>query len=260
MRNRLKLFLSVFLGLIVSGAGFWFRALDFSGFLAATLVGAAVFWGAGFPGAAALIFFFVLGSVPSRLPSTIYAPGQEARRDWRQVLANGLWPALLALGYGIRQEEAYYLAFVASIAVACADTVSGEAGMRWAKRTYSVLNFRSVQPGTSGGVSAVGTLAGLAGAVLVALVGAGPKGWGFFASFKTILLISAVGFLGMLFDSFLGATVQAKYRCLACRSAIEVPHHCGQPAERTSGFSVLDNDGVNFLATLFGAVLGLILF
>ncbi|MCI0597447.1 MAG: DUF92 domain-containing protein, partial [candidate division Zixibacteria bacterium] len=221
------------------------------------------------PGAAVLIFFFVLGSALSRLPSEVVAPEQKARsldsardvsRDWRQVFANGLWPALLALGYGVRQDEAYYLAFVSSIAAACADTASGEVGVRWAKRTFSVVSFRTVPSGVSGGVSAVGTLAGLAGALLVALVGVGPKGWDFFLSFKAVLLISAIGFLGMLFDSLLGALVQAKYRCAVCRAAVEVQRHCGQPAEKSSGFSILDNDGVNFLATLFGAGLGLILF
>ncbi len=245
---------------MVSGAGFLFRALDFSGFAAAALVGAAIFWGAGFPGAAVLIFFFVFGSALSRLPSEVLALEQKARRDWRQVLANGFWPALLALGYGARQDEAYYLALVSSVATACADTTSGEVGVRWARKTFSILNFRSVPPGVSGGVSVTGTLAGLAGALLVALVGVGPKGWDFFLSFRTVLLVSAIGFLGMLFDSLLGALVQAKYRCAVCRAAVEVPRHCGQSAERTSGLSMLDNDGVNFLTTFFGGLLGLLLF
>lgn len=248
------------LAAVVSGAGYGLWALDFSGLVAATLIGGGIFWGAGLPGAAVLIFFFVLGSALSRLPSGIYLPEQKARRDWRQVLANGLWPSLLALGYGFRQEEAYYLAFVASVSAACADTVSGEVGVRWGKKTLSLVNFRSVPPGVSGGVSGIGTLAGLAGAILVALVGVGPKGWNFYLSSKTILLVSVIGFLGMLFDSFLGGTVQAKYRCAVCRSAVEVPEHCAKPAARISGLSVLDNDGVNFLATLAGGMLGLLLF
>lgn len=258
--NHLKLFLSVFLAGAVSGVGYWLRALDFSGFVAAVFVGAAIYWGAGLPGATVLIFFFVLGSALSRLPSEISAPEQKARRDRRQVLANGLWPALLALGYGVRQDEIYYLAFVSALAAACADTVSGEVGVRWGKKIFSIVNFRSVPPGVSGGVSVIGTLAGLAGSMLAALVGVGPKGWDFFLSSRAILLISAIGFMGMLFDSLLGALVQAKYRCAVCRSAVEVPRHCGKPAEKSSGFSILDNDGVNFLATLFGGALGLLLF
>ncbi|MCI0330454.1 MAG: DUF92 domain-containing protein [candidate division Zixibacteria bacterium] len=256
----MKILISILLALIVSGAGFWLRALDFSGFAAATLVGAAVFWGSGFPGAAVLIFFFILGSALSRLPSETHSPEQKSRRDYRQVLANGLWPGLLALGYGVRQDEAYYLAYVATLAAACADTASGEIGVRWGKKTVSIVNFSLIPPGFSGGVSWIGTLSGLAGALLVALVGVGPKGWDFFLSFKTILLISAIGFLGMLFDSFLGALVQAKYRCAVCRSAIEVPKHCGRAAQRLSGLRTLDNDGVNFLSTFLGAVLGLLLF
>ena len=246
------------LALAVSGAGFFFRALDSSGFTAATLVGAAIFWGAGLPGAVVLVFFFVLGSALSRLPSEILAPEQKARRDWRQVLANGFWPALLALGYGFRHEETYYLAFVCSIAAACADTTSGEIGVRWGGKTLSIINFRTVPPGVSGGVSTKGTLAGLAGSILIAFVGVGPKGWDFFLSFKTILLVSFIGFLGMLFDSLLGAFAQAKYRCAVCRAAVEVPTHCGRAAERISGLAFLDNDSVNFLTTLFAGILGLL--
>lgn len=256
----MKILASVLLALLVSGAGFWLGALDFSGLVVASAVGAAVFWGAGLPGATVLIFFFVAGSALSRLPTDVSFPEQKARRDWRQVLANGLWPALLTLAYGFRQEEVYYLAFVAAVATACADTASGEVGVRWGKKTVSILNFRSVPHGVSGGVSLVGSLAGLLAAFLVALVGTGPRGWGAALSLKSAAIITTIGFLGMLFDSFLGAVAQVKYRCRVCRSAVEVSKHCGQPAEKISGFVVLDNDGVNLFATLFGGLVGLVWF
>lgn len=258
--NDLKILLSIVLALLVSGAGFWARVLDFSGFLAAVFVGAAIFWGAGLPGAAALIFFFVSGSALSRLPSKIEMPEQKARRDWRQVLANGFWGAVLSFVYGFNPNETYYLDYVGALAVACADTVSGEVGMRWAKRTIALANFRLVSPGQSGAVSLIGTLAGLIGAVLIAMVGIFTRGWGLVLSWKLIGIIGGIGFLGALFDSVLGAWLQGKYRCSVCGRSIEAGAHCGRSAERTSGVGSLDNDGVNFLATLFGAVLGLILF
>ncbi len=245
---------------MVSGAGFWAKALDFSGFLAAIFVGASIFWGAGFYGAAVLIFFFLGGSVLSRLPSKIEAPEQKARRDWKQVLANGLWAAVLALLYGFKKDEVYYLAYVSTLAVACADTVGGEIGLRRAGKTISLTNLRTIPPGLSGGVSWVGTMAGLIAAVLLGMVGIFSRRWDLLLSLKLIALISLIAFLGSLLDSVLGARLQAKYQCSLCNSLVEVPIHCGRPTLLNSGLRFLGNDGVNFLATFFGAVLALILF
>lgn len=245
---------------MVSGVGFWAKALDFSGFLAAIFVGAAIFWGAGFYGAAVLIFFFLTGSVLARLPSKIEFPGKKAKRDWKQVLANGLWAAILALLYGFKNDEIYYLACVSTLAVACADTVGGEIGLRRAKKTISLANLRTIPPGLSGGVSLAGTIAGLIGAVLLGMVGVFSRRWDLLLSLKLIALISLIGFLGSLFDSVLGAWLQAKYRCSVCKSMLEVPVHCGRPTLLSSGLGFLGNDRVNFLATLFGALMALILF
>lgn len=256
----MKIVLSVFLALLVSGAGFWLKALYFSGFLAAVFVGASIFWGAGLPGAAVLILFFVLGSAFSRLSSSVSLPEQKARRNWQQVLANGFLPAVLALGYGLNRNETYYLAYVGALAVACADTVGGEAGIRWDKRTVSLRDFRSIPPGQSGGVSLIGTAAGVVSAALLAMAGVFPKGWDLSLSLKLVTIIAAIGFLGSLFDSILGAWLQGKFRCPICGEAVEVQMHCNGRTERTFGVELLDNGGVNFLATLFGGVLGLLLF
>jgi uncharacterized protein (TIGR00297 family) len=252
--------LSIFLALLVSGAGYWWRALDFSGFLAATFVGTSIFWGAGLAGASVLIFFFVLGSVLSRLPSGVTLSEQKARRDWRQVLANGFWPAALALGYGLNRNETYYLALVGALAVACADTVGGEVGIRRGRRTVSLRGFRLIPPGQSGGVSLIGTVSGGVSAALLGLVGIFPKGWGLALSLELVAMIAVIGFLGSLFDSILGAWLQGKFKCTVCRTGVEVQVHCGKRAERIAGLEFLDNDGVNFLATFFGGVMGLFIF
>jgi len=58
------------------------------------------------------------------------------------------------------------------------------------------------------------------------------------------------GIVGMLGDSFLGATVQARFHCDACNQDTERrQHRCGTSARHVSGWKWLDNDGVNLLAT-----------
>ena len=69
-------------------------------------------------------------------------------------------------------------------------------------------------------------------------------------------LVAGVG--GALVDSLLGATVQALYRCEACDSFTESAVHpaCGAQTRRVRGWGWVDNDVVNALATLSGAVIG----
>ena len=59
---------------------------------------------------------------------------------------------------------------------------------------------------------------------------------------------------GSFFDSLLGATLQASYLCLACDRRTEARRHrCGTATQRVAGLAWLDNDGVNFAASVMGA-------
>ena len=57
------------------------------------------------------------------------------------------------------------------------------------------------------------------------------------------------GFCGALFDSLLGATLQAQWRDPETGKLTEKRY--GKPVR---GLNFLGNDAVNFLATLFGAI------
>jgi uncharacterized membrane protein len=69
-----------------------------------------------------------------------------------------------------------------------------------------------------------------------------------------VLIAVLGGVAGSLFDSLLGATVQAIYFCPTCQKETEQKlHTCGTPTTIKRGWRWLNNDWVNFISSLFGA-------
>ena len=65
----------------------------------------------------------------------------------------------------------------------------------------------------------------------------------------------AGGLVGSLVDSLLGASVQVMYFCPTCAKETEKPTHgCGTVTQYRRGWRWLDNDVVNFLSSLTGAL------
>lgn len=247
-----EILLAVGAAAAVSVSAWRLGALSGSGAVAATVVGGAVFAFAGFGAAIVLVLFFVSASALSALPPG----GDRSARDAWQVLANGSVAAFAASLSGI--YPAAEVAFLGATAAATADTWATEIGIRLGKTPRSILSLGKQPPGTSGAVSLPGTLAASAGALAVAGAGrwllAGIDGRAFAA-------VAVAGLLGSIFDSMLGAGLQAGYRCPACGASPEVARHrgCSARADRVSGVPGLDNDVVNLLATGTGATAALVL-
>jgi uncharacterized protein (TIGR00297 family) len=217
------------------------RWLTPGGVVAAAAVGAAVFWGAGLRGALLLAVFFVSGSL-------LTATRERAPRTARQVLANGACAAAGALLIPVAAASGW-LVLAGAIAAAQADTWATEIGAYARRPPRLVTTWVSVPPGTSGGVTLLGSVGGVGGAAVTAaiLLLAGGQRDATVAAF-------AGGVVGMLADSVAGATLQATYRCPACGARLErSSDSCGVAAIRTGGVAWLDNDVVNLIATLAGA-------
>lgn len=126
---------------------------------------------------------------------------------------------------------------LAALAEAAADTVSSEIGQtlslslgqRFGTRPRLLTTLRVVEPGTNGGVTLLGSLAGILAAFLIALTGT----WALRGSLLLLFLGTAGGIFGLFFDSLLGATLERK--------------------------GYLNNDAVNFLSTLSAALFVLLL-
>lgn len=214
-------------------AGAWMlRGVTRGGAVAGAAITFAMWisWPASF---LALFTVFVLTAGATRLG---YARKQrlgtaeagEGRRA-SQVAANLLIAAVAAVVGQFGHQALAFAALSGVLAEATADTVSSEIGQVFASRAYLITTFRSVPPGENGGISAIGTLAGCAGAGLVGAVCAVAYviGWNW------CLPVAAAGIAGMFFDSVLGATLERR--------------------------GWLNNNAVNFLSTAFAAVLAVLL-
>jgi uncharacterized protein (TIGR00297 family) len=247
--RTVPLLLAILVSATIAAIGWRLSALTGAGALAATGVGATILAATGWPGFLALGAFFAGSSLVSRLApdrgAAFDAKGQ--RRDPWQVLANG-GPAAL----GALVPEAGLWIATAGLAASAADTWATSVGAWSRVNPRHILTGRIVDPGSNGGVTILGTVGAMAGAVSVA---AGPALLaGEAALFPATL---TVGMLGMLLDSFLGALLQGRFHCDRCdRPTERRTHRCGTDARLTGGLAWLSNDGVNALASGAATVAG----
>ena len=176
-------------------------------------------------------------------------------RDFMQVLANGFACAIFAVVFLITRNNIFVIPFLAGIAEAFSDTAASGIGA-FSEKTFDPFKWQKCEKGLSGGMSFVGTVASLAASVLIALLG---FVCGMYCGIGEFLIISFCGFLGAIFDSFIGSLMQVKYKCSVCGSITEREEHCSVSAERYSGFIAFDNDVVNIVSSSFAALLALIL-
>jgi uncharacterized protein (TIGR00297 family) len=241
------------------------HALSISGAWAAILTGTLIFGLGGVPWAALLLVFFISSSALSRAFSRRKKAVNEkfakgSQRDAGQVLANGGLGALLAIAQVLFPGSAWpWVAFVGAIAAVNADTWATELGVLNPSRPRLITTWRTVEAGTSGGVSLLGTGASIAGAGLIGLFAVFIMPQGGAPPANQIVLLGMVilgGLVGSLFDSLLGATVQGIYYCPNCAKETErhPRHTCGTETTRVRGWEWLDNDLVKFACSVGGAV------
>lgn len=238
------------------------KSLSESGAVGAFLMGVLVFGSAEIEGVIPLLTFFVLSSILSKI-----GKGKESghhkgsRRDMLQVLANGGAGTLILLSHFFYPFEGAYLLFLGAIAAAAADTWATEIGYFSPNKPKHIVTFKAVEKGTSGGVTLLGLLGSGLGAGAIALIG-GLVNRELFNEWFVVagvwVVIAGVG--GSLVDSILGGTVQAIFNCNSCGKETEKRTHCGVPARHVRGLKFIDNDMVNFLNTISGALIMYFLF
>lgn len=242
---------------VLAWIGFTWKALTFSGAIGTFLVG--IFIAMGFQGYGLLLIglFFVTSSYWSKYNRKKKENMEDmhekgSRRDMVQVLANGGVPALIGIMAYFFPAEYWTYGFVVSIAVANSDTWASEIGTLSRKQPFSIFRLEKVEPGTSGAISSLGTLAAIAGASLIAI--ASYFLWDGITTMAVFWII-IFGVVGCFIDTILGATVQSAYRCKECGKLVEKKIHCLQPTILVKGVSFVNNDVVNISSILLASIL-----
>lgn len=238
------------------------RSLTMSGALAATVVGAGIMISGGWRWGLLLIAFFLSSSLLSRVvarvrPSQGLNVKRGATRDAVQVVANGGIAFVIALVWLITERDWLAVAFAASVAAAAADTWATEIGAFSKRRPRLITTGKPVERGVSGGVSMLGTIASIAGAVFIAGIAALVLDLVSVSPASLLVCATIAGVAGSLTDSLLGATLQIHYRCPQCNELTERPvHRCGTTSIPARGHQLFTNDTVNTLAIAVGATIG----
>ena len=261
----MQLLLGFLFAIIIAYLAYRAHSLNKSGAIAAIVTGTIIFGVGGLDWAILLLTFFITSSALSRAfkkrkqgLDEKFSKGHE--RDAGQVFGNGgIATAFAALHFFFPNELWPWLGFAAALAAVNADTWGTELGVLNPNSPLMITNLRKVvEKGTSGGISLIGTIASLAGSALIGILAAflNPT----VDSVSTGIIVTLAGLAGALFDSFLGATVQAMYFCPTDNKETEKHplHTCGVQTVHIRGWKWLNNDWVNFSCGAFGVVAALI--
>lgn len=134
-----------------------------------------------------------------------------------------------ALAVRFSPPLSFFAIGMAALAEAAADTVSSEIGQALGGTPVMITTLRPVAPGTDGGITVAGTVAGILAAGLISATGL----FVFTGDLNMWGVSWAGGTFGLFFDSLLGATLERK--------------------------GWLNNDAVNFTSTISAAAFALVL-
>jgi len=226
-----RILLICIFALVLGIGAYWAKAADSDAVLSETIVCLLVILFAGLSWFILLLAFYLLGGAFTRYGYSQkhklgIAQSHGGRRGYKNVYSNSLVPLVLAICFGVYGNDVFIFAFIASVATANGDTLASEIGETSRSKPRMITTLKETQPGVDGGVTPLGEAASLAGAIIIGLLATGMGMAGVFG----IVVAAIGGFLGTNFDSLLGATLQSR--------------------------GILSNNGVNLVATAFGALVG----
>jgi uncharacterized protein (TIGR00297 family) len=223
------------------------KLLTLAGLIHAWILGVLIWGCLGWQGYVIVAVYFILGSGVTRIgiaekEAAGIAEKRGGARGPENVWGSALTATLCAVGILIVQQLSMSpeiinslisllgLGYVASFSTKLSDTCASEVGKAYGKRTFLITTLQPVPRGTEGAVSLEGTLAGIVASIVIALIG-----WavGWFESVG-ILWCAIAAFVATNLESVIGATIQEQVNWLT-------------------------NEVVNFINTLIGAIVAILL-
>jgi uncharacterized protein (TIGR00297 family) len=261
---RVQLITGIVLAALVAGLSYRFRFLKLSGAVVTFLLGSIIFGFGGIKYTVPILVFFIFSSLLSKIGSRKKKEFESSFeksgvRDMYQVLANGGVAGILVMLIFFLHGITWYPQYLVAVAVATADTWATELGVFSRSRPYLITNFKQVSVGSSGAISILGSLAAMAGSIIILLAGL------YFLNKEGQLTLPIVctviggGVLGCFIDSLVGATIQAQYQCRICQKNTEKKIHCHQATTLIKGNVLITNDWVNFLSIATGTLVNFVI-
>lgn len=194
------------------------KLLTAAGLFHAWLLGVLIWVTLGWQGYLIVMVYFLVGSAVTRLGmAEKEAAGIAEKRAGARGPENvwgsaftGTVCALLVFSFP-QWRELFLVGFVASFSTKLSDTCASEVGKAYGQRTFLITTLKPVPRGTEGAVSLEGTLAGIGGAAVIAVLGWGVGLMGAIA----IPICILAAFLANIVESLVGATLQERYPWLS---------------------------------------------
>ncbi len=239
----LAIFTAVFI------VAFFSRLISYYGALLSALIGSMFYFYGGISGVVFVVACYAVmisvSFVGKILKNDLSSVVKKTRsKDLVEIFVNGAGSLLSLLLYACTEFYGFYVMALISLSAGFIDSLASDVGTLSRKMPYDIFNKCVVTKGMSGGITMLGTLASLVGAVIFATAITFICGLPHYA----IVLISAVSYAGCITDTVIGALFQAKYRCSVCGSNTEREEHCGVPTKLVSGLAFINNDTVNFIS------------
>ncbi len=183
--------------------------LDAAGIASATLLGIALLLLGGSMGwffLMAMVAFLVLSAMVTeyRKEEKKRIGVNESARSWKNVVANGTVPFIVAVLYFLNgsmhfvAQSVLIVSYVATLSAITADKFASELGVLDGKPTM-LLTLKVVDKGVSGGITSLGITGGLLASIVMALLYLAIQG-----NIIFFIVIVFAGFSGNIVDSVLG--------------------------------------------------------
>ncbi|WP_405284202.1 TIGR00297 family protein [Methanobrevibacter sp.] len=226
MVNWIYVILLFILGFVT----YYRKSLDVLGSVVMIVMGIIIIFSAGANWLLLIVLFLIMSLLATKFSKKYkQSLGEfEGRRTSKNVISNGVVACFMAAFGG------YYLPFVGgfigAIATATSDTLASEIGVL-DQHPRLITTFQKVDPGTNGAVSVLGTTVGIVGAAIIGiasyLLGIMPN------PLLAICVAIISGTVGCFMDSVLGAVFENRH--------------------------LITNEHVNLIATIVGALVGILL-